>query len=463
MCVTLLEIQERMQLHGRQPLWFLDVPHHLRPGRGRGDPARPGRSRWRRDLLDQGFQPKKHGQSFIYRAAPGGEPEAVTPDDASAFSVRSRVHEYGGGAFAVQDGTVYFSNFADQRLYSPGAGQSPRPITPAAAPANALRYADGVIDRHRGRLICVHEDHARSGQAVNTLASLDLSGAHHQGRAPEILVAGNDFYSTPRLSPDGTRLAWLTWNHPDMPWVAAEAMGRRGPGRRHGGEGAPDRREDRTNRCSSRNGRPTAISGFVSDRGSGWWNLYRKCRRREEPMAPMDAEFGQGAVEFRDVDLRVQIGATHRLLLRSRWRLAARQLDTRTRRFDPISLPFTSLSQLRAGPGRAVFLGGSPSEATALVELDLGTGAHRVIRRSAVLGDELRPYISVAQPVSFPTAGGETAHALYYPPLSLVSPRRLERKRPCWSGVTAGRPRRPRARCRWWCSTGLAAASACST
>ena len=82
------------------------------------------------------------------------------------------------------------------------------------------------------------------------------------------------------------------------------------------------------------------------------------------------------------------------------------------------SLPFTSLSQLRAGPGRAVFLGGSPSEATALIELDLGTGTHRVIRRSAVLGDELRPYISVAQPVSFPTAGGETAHALYYPPLS---------------------------------------------
>src|SRR5439155_7985104 len=136
-------------------------------------------------------QPKKQGRSFIYRATPGDAPEAVTPDDASAFNVRSRVHEYGGGAFAVQDGTVYFSNFADQRLYRQDAGQAPRPITAAATSASALRYADGVIDRQRNRLICVHEDHTRPGQAVNSLASLDLSGTG----APKILVAGNDLYS----------------------------------------------------------------------------------------------------------------------------------------------------------------------------------------------------------------------------------------------------------------------------
>ena len=117
-------------------------------------------------------QPKKQGRSFIYRAAPGGEPEAVTPDDASAFSVRSRVHEYGGGAFAVQDGTVYFSNFADQRLYRQDAGQSPRPITPAAAPASALRYADGVIDRHRGRSsACTRTTHAPARRSTRWRAS----------------------------------------------------------------------------------------------------------------------------------------------------------------------------------------------------------------------------------------------------------------------------------------------------
>src|SRR5258707_4389323 len=108
-------------------------------------------------------QPQKQGRSFVYRANPGSEPEAVTPDDANAFNVRTRVHEYGGGAFAVQGNTVYFSNFADQRLYRQDVGQQPRPITPAPVPADAFRYADGVIDRRRGCIICVREDHTHPG------------------------------------------------------------------------------------------------------------------------------------------------------------------------------------------------------------------------------------------------------------------------------------------------------------
>ena len=75
-------------------------------------------------------QPQKQGRSFVYRVIAGGEPEAVTPDDENAFNVRTRVHEYGGGAFVVQDGIVYFSNFADQRLYRQDVGQPPRPLTP---------------------------------------------------------------------------------------------------------------------------------------------------------------------------------------------------------------------------------------------------------------------------------------------------------------------------------------------
>jgi dipeptidyl aminopeptidase/acylaminoacyl peptidase len=362
-------------------------------------------------------QPQKQGRSFVYRAAPGGEPAAVTPDDGNAFSVRTRVHEYGGGAFAVQDGTVYFSNFADQRLYRQEAGQHPCPLTPAAAKAGALRYADAMVDRQRGRLICVHEDHTQPGQPTNTLASIDLSGAHRHGQAPQVLVSGNDFYSTPRLSPDGRRLAWLTWNHPDMPWVAAEAwigdiqaVGTVANARRVAG--GPDEAVFQPQWS------PDGDLWFVSDRGIGWWNLYRERDGAIEPMAPMDAEFGQAHWNFamstyafesaeRIVCCFVRDGV---------WRLA--QLDTRSKRFDPIPLPFTNLSQLRANSGRAVFLGGSPTEALALVELDLGTGTHRVIRRSAVLSDDLRPYISVARPIAFPTEGGEIAHALYYPPLS---------------------------------------------
>ena len=166
-------------------------------------------------------QPQKQGRSFLYRSVGGGEPVPVTPDDESnRFNVRTRAHEYGGGAFAVDGGTVVFSNFADQRLYRQDAGGAPHPITPLAAsgPADALRYADGAFDRRRGRIICVREDHTGGGEAINALVGVDLAGA----LAPQVLVSGSDFYASPRLSPDGGRLAWLTWNHPNMPWVATE-------------------------------------------------------------------------------------------------------------------------------------------------------------------------------------------------------------------------------------------------
>jgi hypothetical protein len=165
-------------------------------------------------------QPQKKGRSFVYRMVKGGEPEPVTPDDENGFNVRTRVHEYGGGSFAVSDGAVFFSNDTDQRLHRQDVGGQPRPITPPpAAGAAALRYADGVVDGRRGRLICIREDHARDGEVVNAIISVDLSGATPQ----RALVSGADFYSTPRLNPLGNRMAWLSWNHPDMPWVRTEA------------------------------------------------------------------------------------------------------------------------------------------------------------------------------------------------------------------------------------------------
>ena len=77
-------------------------------------------------------QPQKQGRTFVYRLIRGGEAERVTPDDDHLFNVRTRAHEYGGGAFTVHDGVVYFSNYADQRLYAQAPGQAPRPITPLA-------------------------------------------------------------------------------------------------------------------------------------------------------------------------------------------------------------------------------------------------------------------------------------------------------------------------------------------
>ena len=145
--------------NGRQPLWFLDVSHNLRPRRRRFDPSRAGRARRRRDLWSE-TQPQKRGRSFVYRA--GARRGAGTRDTRRrhAFSVRTRAHEYGGGSFAVSDGVVYFSNNVDQRLYRQGgAGAAPDHAAPTAAPPNALRYADGVVDRRRGHWFAFREAH----------------------------------------------------------------------------------------------------------------------------------------------------------------------------------------------------------------------------------------------------------------------------------------------------------------
>jgi hypothetical protein len=158
------------------------------------------------------MRPAEGGRNVIVQRTPDGRTTDVTP---APFNARTRVHEYGGGDLVVADGTVYLSNFTDQRLYRQDPGVEPRPITPEAC----LRYADGVVDHRRGRMICVREDHIVAGhEAINTIVSLGLDG----GDGGQVLVSGNNFYSSPRLSPDGSRLAWLTWNHPNMPWDGTE-------------------------------------------------------------------------------------------------------------------------------------------------------------------------------------------------------------------------------------------------
>jgi hypothetical protein len=274
----------------------------------------------------------------------------------------------------------------------------PSPITPAptGVTADASRYADGVIDPQRGRMICVREDHSGAGEAITTLVSVDLAGA----TTPEVLVSENDFYSSPRLSPDGNRMSWLTWRHPDMPWVATEAWvgeihpdGTIGNPRRVAGGPAESVFQPEWS--------PEGDLYFVSDRGSGWWNLYHERDGAIEPMAEMDAEFGRPQWQFgmstyafesagRVISCFVRDGV---------WTLVA--IDTRSKRFDVIPTEFTDIGQLRAAPRRAVFIGGSPSEAPALVELDLNAGNHRVLRRSFALREDMRRYVSAPQPIAF--------------------------------------------------------------
>src|SRR5205085_5545669 len=288
-------------------------------------------------------------------------------------NARTRVHEYGGGDYTVADGVVYFSNFADQRLYKQTPNSQPEAITPATE----MRYADMIIDGERGRIITVREDHTGAGEAVNALVGINLE----DGENARVLVSGNDFYSSPRLSPNGKHLAWLTWNHPNMPWDGTELW-----------VGEINEDGTLTNMNQIAGGveesifqpewSPDGTLYFVSDR-SGWWNLYRRNDDGSiEALSEMQAEFGMPQWVFgmsmyafeseeRIICAYIEKGSS---------RLAS--LDTRARKFETINTPYTDITSLHASRGRAIFRGGSPREPAAIVQMDLSNGKTETLRRS---------------------------------------------------------------------------------
>src|ERR687894_779446 len=224
-------------------------------------------------------RPNEGGRNAIVRHTPDGRTEDVAPP---SFNARTRVHEYGGGDFAVHEGTVYFSNFADQRLYRQHPAEEPLALTAD----NGHRYADMVVDAPRNRIVAVREDHTgTNSEPVNELVGIGLEDGEET-----VLASGADFYSSPRLSPDGRRLAWLAWNHPNMPWDGTElwVCGLDGEGSPEGAERVAGGPEESIFQPEFS---PDGTLHFVSDR-TGWWNLYRLGEGRVEPLCEMEAEFG---------------------------------------------------------------------------------------------------------------------------------------------------------------------------
>ncbi|MCK4669452.1 S9 family peptidase, partial [Candidatus Bathyarchaeota archaeon] len=322
------------------------------------------------------------------------------------FNARTRVHEYGGGAFAVFDGTIYFSNFTDQRIYRQELGGLPHPITPE----DNLRYADIVIDHRRSRIVCVCEDHTVAGhEPANTLTSIKLD----KGNSSQVLASGNDFYSSPRLSPDGSRLTWLTWNHPNMPWDGTELwVGEIGV------DGSLGCLEQVTGGIDESvlqpEWSPDGILHFVSDR-TGWWNLYRWHNENIEPLCKMNAEFGRpqwvfgmSAYAFESADCLICAYTKQGV-----WHLAS--LDTTTGKVDVIEIPYTDIWSLRASSGIAAFIAGSPTQTPSIVKLDLAARRIEVLRRSSTITVDAE-YLSIPKAIEFPTENELTAHAFFYPP-----------------------------------------------
>ena len=354
-------------------------------------------------------RPSEAGRNVLVRKDSRGGITDVTPPP---FGVRTRVHEYGGGAFTMSGGVVYFCNFADQRMYRQEAGGEPQAITPEAD----VRYADMVVDGPRGRIICVQEDHTdASREAVNSIVSLDLGG---NGDAL-VLFSGSDFCSSPRLSPDGSTLAWLSWDHPNMPWDGTQLW------------------TAIFNQDSSM-GIPSPVAGgvdesivqpewspdgtlyFVSDR-TNWWNLYRWRSGRVEPVCPMDAEFARP--QWRLATPTYGFQSAGRIICTytqgGSWFMGSISITAEGGpwSFTPVDIPYSEMGrgEIAVDSGKAVLVAGSPVEPYSVIKIDLSEGETQVIRRSTGI-DVDAGCLSIPQPQEFPTENGLSAHAFYYAP-----------------------------------------------
>jgi dipeptidyl aminopeptidase/acylaminoacyl peptidase len=349
------------------------------------------------------WRPAEGGRYCIVKRSAAGKIQDITPP---GFNVRTLVHEYGGAAYTVADGTVYFSNYDDQNLYVQEPGKSPKQLTTE----KGMRYTDGIVDRERRRFICVREEHGSEGkEAVNTIVSVPLEDKGDT----QVLLTGNDFYSNPRLSPDGKSLAWLTWNHPNMPWDENELW-------------VATVAEDGTlAACQKVAGgsdesifqpewSPAGELYFISD-SSGWWNLYRRKVGEIEPVCQLAAEFGRPQWVFGYSTYCFE--SPNRIVCTyssdGSWNIATIALDSKD--FQTIETGYSDVMWLRSIPGQAYFRGGNPAEPASIIKLDLETSCCEAIRRSTSLAVE-GGYISIPEPIAFQTGNKLIAHAFFYRP-----------------------------------------------
>jgi dipeptidyl aminopeptidase/acylaminoacyl peptidase len=350
-------------------------------------------------------RPTEGGRVVLMRRPPGGEAGEVTPAE---VNVRTRVHEYGGGAWCLAGPDLaLFVDFADQRLYRQGLGEGPVAITPEPETAAGLRYADLRVTPDGSTVLGVREVHGE-GEPENQIVALPMDGSGE----PTVLAAGRDFYSFPRPSPDGRWLAWTCWDHPNMPWDGTELWlaPLDDPSQARLLAAGPSESVFQPEWDAE------ARLHFVSDR-DGWWNLYRaegdevrQLTAEEADLAHPQWLFGGATYAFLAGGAIACVrcaGAEERLFV----------LDPGAERLRDLGLPYTSFGfpSLAARGEKLAFAAAGPERETSVVVLDLAAGETETVRVSSET--EIDPaYVSVPRPIEFPTGGGEVAHAFYYPP-----------------------------------------------
>lgn len=405
-------------------------------------------------------RPDEKGRNALVRLTADGQRRDLL---SAPHSVRTRANEYGGGAYTVANGAVYMVLDADQRVYRLSANA----ITPEViSPEGNYRYADFCVDMHRQRLICVREDHTRENQEERSeIIALALNGLQQ----PEVLVTGADFYSNPRISPDGSKLSWLSWNHPQMPWDGTECYVAD-----LDGNGKVTHKQLICGSDTESVFQPQWSPGddlfFVSDRNN-WWNLYRWNGEQIETLCEMDAEFAApqwvfGMSTYGVLDPGNNIGEDHEtdtgLLLccfsrNGQWQLAS--LDVSTKKLQVIECDLTDISAITCANGRALLLGASSTASAILYLYDVRTGQLSALAHSS--NTELAAqYLSRPEAINFKTSDGETAHGFYYaprnpdylPPPEILPPLLVM----CHGGPTSATDSSLNLKIQYWTSRGFA-------
>ena len=342
-------------------------------------------------------RPSEGGRVVLVGDVEGSHTD-ITPE---GYSVRTQAHEYGGGALHIHDGTIYFVNAQDQHIYRHKVDEPPQVLTGSADD----RFADMIVDVSRARLICARERHG-AAETANALIAIGLS----DGAVTE-LDSSHDFISNPRISPDGTRLAWLSWDLPDMPWDGATlwvadlaADGKLGEVLKvAGGAGEAAFQPE---------WRPDGSLVFALDR-TGWWNLHVWDGETVSILIERDAEFGLPQWNFgmRTYDVLPSGDILCAYSQNGLWQLA----QITGKRIHDIATPYTDISGVRSIGEGVVFLGANPQESKAVVRFDLEAENCVVLKRAAaemIAKDDL----SVPEPITFETSEDASAYGFYYPP-----------------------------------------------
>jgi dipeptidyl aminopeptidase/acylaminoacyl peptidase len=399
-------------------------------------------------------RPEESGRVTVVHRTAGGKLVDVLP---APWNARSRVHEYGGlsylpvprssvqpagsGGRTPRGHAIVFANYDDQRLYVAepdvtDGKQEPRPITPDPVAAHldqaGLRYGDFTLAPNGREIWCVQEEHF-TGKVTRAIVAVPLDGsATEDPSAVRQLVTGTDFFAFPTPSPDGTRLAWISWNHPHMPWDGTElrvatvtkgGQGGQGGEGGHGGEGGTD--AVGRGRLVKGGLRESVLAPAWRDNTSlyvvtdwtGWWNIYQVGLTGEPPQAlyPAEEEFAGPLWQLGARPFAV-LGDGRLAVTHGRGSMRLGVLDPDTSELTDLDLPMSEFAPMISADGTAVAaLAGGPKQPLSVVRVDVETPRLEVLR--AELDDTLdEAYLPVPRHVEVEGKYGRVVHALVYPP-----------------------------------------------